>query len=104
MPASRQTSTSLVASSTPLSPQARKNSLPPPNVPAPKLRAEETLAAIQVGHAFVERPMQQHARGQYIAALEKAQSGEGPRRLNKGDLSRIQSMLPVRVVGTAADD
>src|ERR1700684_1566998 len=40
MPASRQTSTSLVASSTPLSPQARKNSLPPPNVPAPKLRAE----------------------------------------------------------------
>jgi hypothetical protein len=70
----------------------------------PKLRSEETLAAIQVGHAFVERPMQQNARGQYIASLEKAQSGEGPRRLNKGDLSRIQSMIPVRKVGIAADD
>jgi hypothetical protein len=69
----------------------------------PKLRAEETLAAIQVGHAFVERPMQQNPRGQYIAALEKAQSGEGPRRLNKGDLSRIQSMIPVRRVGAARE-
>ena len=70
----------------------------------PRLRAEDTLAQIQVGHAYTERPMQQNARGQYIASLEQAQSGEGPRRLNKSDLSRIQSMLPVRVVGTAADD
>lgn len=70
----------------------------------PKLRAEETLAAIQVGHAYVERPMEGNPRGQYIAALEKAQSGEGPRRLNKGDLGRIQSMIPVRRVGAAADD
>jgi hypothetical protein len=69
----------------------------------PKLRAEETLAAIQIGHAYVERPMQQNARGQYFASLEKAQSGEGPHRLNKGDLSRIQSMIPVRRVGAAAD-
>src|ERR1700744_5641001 len=37
-PLSRQISISLLASSTPVSPQARKNSLPPPNVPAPKLR------------------------------------------------------------------
>jgi hypothetical protein len=69
----------------------------------PKLRAEETLAAIQVGHAYVERPMQQHARGQYVKGLEKAQSGEGPRRLDKGDLGRIASMLPVRKVGAAAE-
>ena len=70
----------------------------------PKLKAEETLAAVQVGHAFTERPMQQNARGTYISSLEKAQSGEGPRRLNRGDLSRIQSMIPVRKVGIAADD
>ena len=70
----------------------------------PRLRAEDTLAQIQVGHAFTERPMQQNARGQYIAALEKAQSGEGPRRLDKSDLSRIQSMLPVRRVGAAAEN
>src|ERR1700730_5446494 len=37
-PASRQMSTSLVASSTPLSPHALKNSFPPPNVPVPKVR------------------------------------------------------------------
>src|SRR5579862_5997370 len=37
-PASRQMSTRRVASATSLAPQALKNSLPPPNVPAPKLR------------------------------------------------------------------
>src|SRR5208283_1364400 len=36
-PASRQISTSRVASATSLAPQARKNSLPPPKVPVPKL-------------------------------------------------------------------
>src|SRR5579863_364493 len=37
-PASRQISTSRVASATSLDPQALKNSFPPPNVPVPKLR------------------------------------------------------------------
>ena len=37
-PASRQISTSRVASATSLDPQALKNSLPPPNVPVPKLK------------------------------------------------------------------
>src|SRR5277367_657342 len=37
-PLSMQISISFFASSTPVSPQARKNSLPPPKVPAPKLR------------------------------------------------------------------
>src|SRR5580692_6107222 len=37
-PASRQTSTSRVASATSLAPQALKNSLPPPKVPVPKLK------------------------------------------------------------------
>ena len=37
-PASRQMSTSRVASATPVSPQALKNSLLPPKVPVPKLR------------------------------------------------------------------
>ena len=36
-PASRQMSTSRVASATSLAPQALKNSLPPPNVPVPRL-------------------------------------------------------------------
>src|SRR5262245_59330384 len=36
-PASRQTSTSRVASATSLAPQALKNSLPPPKVPVPRL-------------------------------------------------------------------
>src|ERR1700749_4394275 len=36
-PASRQISTSRVASATSLAPQALKNSFPPPNVPVPKL-------------------------------------------------------------------
>src|SRR5580700_5735159 len=36
-PASRQISTSRVASATSLAPQALKNSSPPPNVPVPKL-------------------------------------------------------------------
>jgi hypothetical protein len=70
----------------------------------PKLKAEETLSQIQIGHAFTERPMQQNARGTYISSLEKAQSGEGPRRLNKSDLGRIASMVPVRRVGAAAED
>lgn len=70
----------------------------------PKLKAEETLAAVQIGHAYVERPMSKEARGPYIAALEKAQSGGGARRLDKSALGRIQTMLPVRKVGVAADD
>src|SRR6476660_5694128 len=37
-PASKQMSTSRVASATSLAPQALKNSVPPPNVPVPKLR------------------------------------------------------------------
>src|SRR5258706_13105031 len=37
MPASRQTSTSRVASATSLAPQDLKNSLPPPKVPVPRL-------------------------------------------------------------------
>ncbi len=36
-PASRQMSTSRVASATSLAPQALKNSLAPPNVPVPRL-------------------------------------------------------------------
>src|SRR3954447_16303323 len=38
MPDSRQTSTKRVASGTSVVPQARKNSVPPPNVAVPKLR------------------------------------------------------------------
>src|SRR5580692_13194970 len=39
-PASKQTPTILLASSTSISPHALKNSVVPPKVPAPKLRAE----------------------------------------------------------------
>src|SRR5882672_3207070 len=39
MPASRQMSTSRVASATSLAPQDLKNSLPPPKVPVPRLNA-----------------------------------------------------------------
>lgn len=46
-PASRQMSTRRVASPTSLAPQALKNSLPPPNVPAPKL---------STGTCWPERP------------------------------------------------
>src|ERR1700757_4052244 len=40
MPASRQSPTILVASWVSVAPHARKNSLPPPKVPVPKLRAD----------------------------------------------------------------
>ena len=52
-PASRQMSTSRVASATSLAPQALKNSLPPPNVPVPKLRTghlEARAAELSVFH------------------------------------------------------
>lgn len=60
----------------------------------PRLRAAEEIADMQIGHAFTERPMSQHARGQYVGQLEQQRSGEGPqrRRLNSGDLAAIAGM------------
>ena len=55
-PASRQMSTSRVASATSLAPQALKNSLPPPNVPVPKLNTgtlnpEPPSCRYSIGHS-----------------------------------------------------
>jgi hypothetical protein len=72
----------------------------------PRLRAEEELAEIQHGHAYVERPMQQRARGQYIASLEGQRTGgsKGPRKLGPGDVARIQHMgIPVKRQGKEAE-
>jgi hypothetical protein len=71
----------------------------------PRLRAEEELAEIQHGHAFVERPMQQQARGQYIASLEQQRSGErqSRKRLDKSSLGVLAGMgIPVKRQGDGA--
>ena len=71
----------------------------------PRLRAEETMAALNTGHAYTERPMPQRARGEYVAALEKQVSGERRgRRLGKGDLQALAHMgVTVRREGAAAE-
>src|SRR5258708_39089024 len=58
-PASRQMSTSRVASATSLAPQDVKNSLPPPNVPVPRLNAgtlnpEPPSCLYSIAHSSVE--------------------------------------------------
>lgn len=72
----------------------------------PRLRAEDQLEAIQAGHSFVERPMQQRARGEYVAHLEKQRSGgqQGPRKIGKADLATIRHMgIPVKRQGGKAE-
>lgn len=71
----------------------------------PRLRAEDQLEAIQAGRSFVERPMQQRARGDYIAHLERQRSGGrgGPRKLGKADLATIRHMgIPIKRQGGEA--
>ena len=73
----------------------------------PRLRAEEQLAGIQRGHAFVERPMAGRARSSYVAELERSASGgqRTKRPLSKGDLGVLANMgIAVRRVGTAVGE
>src|SRR5262245_7835719 len=67
-PASRQTSTRRVASRTSLSPQALKNSLPPPNVPVPRLstgtlKPEPPSRLDSIAVSPVRRGRNSHASG-----------------------------------------
>src|SRR5258708_377028 len=67
-PASRQMSTSRVASATSLAPQDLKNSLPPPNVPVPRLNAgtlnpEPPSCLYSIEHSSVGLEVANNLRG-----------------------------------------
>ena len=73
----------------------------------PRLRAEEELAAIQVGHAFTERPLEGPARKSYVGDLKRlATAGRkvARKKLGKGDMAALEGMgIAVKRQGAAAE-
>lgn len=71
----------------------------------PRLRAEEELAAIQRGHAFIDRPLEGRARTTYVTQLQRVASGarQARRRMERADIGVLTGMgIPVRLTGAAA--